>query len=319
MEKERDIYYGIALCYCIAIITDLLVSLSVDIIGFVTSAEYMILMPICNLIIYVLVLYIVFWRFKSYPDIKLWFFILLLIVQYLPRFTYILSPADEHFLSKVSSYTDTISVIYTFSFAYFAYKLNKQARQLRGVDEELNPQYIYYGMVLIPLITPLLEIVSTGILSLCRYATLPIALVYGLVILFFVLFITFFFMIIKKKFLVRGLYLFIIPLAILITSQLESWYSEHKYTSGDYLDIHVLLYRLQYYSILIIFFISFIRYYQIDRFDNTSKGSKIKQWVCCIGITLILLVVNLALAQVTYEKYEEIRFEQNPVENTEEL
>lgn len=316
MEKERDIYYGIALCYCIAIVTDLLVSLSVDIIGFVTSAEYMILMPICNLIIYVLVLYIVFWRFKSYPDIKLWFFILLLIVQYLPRFTYILSPADEHFLSKVSSYTDTISVIYTFSFAYFAYKLNKQARQLRGVDEELNPQYIYYGMVLIPLITPLLEIVSTGILSLCRYATLPVALVYMLAALSFILFITFFFVILKKKFMIRGLYLFIIPLAAILVNRLETHYDNQIACDES---VYIITYWLQVFTVLTIFFISFIRYYQLDRFDNSSPKARLKQWVYCIVITLILLAGNIALAQVTYEKYEEIRFEQNPVENTEEL
>lgn len=295
MEKERDIYFGIALYYCIAIITDLLVALFTDIIGFIAPPEYMMLTPICLTVIYILVLYVVFWRFKSYPDIKWWFFILLLVFQYIPRLTYILNPVDEHFISRVSDYNEIISVVFTFFFAYFAYKLNKQARNLRGVDDELNPQYIYYGMVLIPLIAPLLDIVRSGVLALCRYATLSFPFVCVLAALFFVLFISLFFVILKKKIMIRGVYLFIIPLAAILTNKFGAWHAEYEYTLEDYGNIYVLSTWFKYLTILIICQISFIRYYQIDHFDNSTKKARVKQWIYCIVLTLVLSVGSLVI------------------------
>lgn len=290
MEKERDIYYGVALAYCISIISQLLVSLSTYFVSLAVSPQYPIFISITSLVVYVLTLYVVFWRIKSYPDIKLWFFVVLMIVQYLPFLLAVYSPEEEHFLSFASEYSNTISVVYSFCFAYFAYKLNKQGRNMRGMDEELNPQYIYYGMVLVPLISAVLYIISICILFLCKSVPLPVHSICWLAVLLFALYIYLFFLIIRKKPLIRGLYLFVIPLAALLEGWLLSPASTYSYTLVEYMDIYTALSDLGSYTILAIFIISFIRYYQIDRFDNTSKKSKVKQWVCCIGLTLLLLV-----------------------------
>lgn len=311
MEKEKDIYFGLALTYCISIISQLLVSSSTYFVSLAVLPQYPIFISITSLVIYVLTLYVVFWRIKSYPDIKLWFFVVLMIVQYLPVLLAVYSPEEEHFLSFASEYSDTISVVYSFCFAYFAYKLNKQGRNIRGMDDELNPQYIYYGMALIPLISPVLDIVSTCILFLCKSVPLPAHFIYMLAVLLFALFIYLFFLIIRKKPLIRGLYLFVIPLAVLLEGWLLSPASTYSYTLEEYMDIYTALSNLGSYTILAIFIISFIRYYQIDRFDNVSKSSKVRQWVYCIGLTLLLLAGNCTLTYFSNEKYMDGLSEQN--------
>lgn len=318
MEKEKDIYHGIALAYCISIISQLLVSLSTYFVSLAVLPQYPIFISITSLVIYVLTLYVVFWRIKSYPDIKLWFFAILMIVQCLPILLAIYSPEEEHFLSFASEYSDTISVVYSFCFAYFAYKLNKQGRNIRGMDDELNPQYIYYGMALIPLISAVLDIVNTCILSLCKSVSLPVHSICLLAVLLFTLYIYLFFLIIRKKPLIRGLYLFVIPLAVLLEGRLLSPASTYSYTLVEYMDIYTALSYLGSYTILAIFIISFIRYYQIEKSNSREVASRKRNWFYVIIVTTLIIVGLFLLSQVLHKEYMNSLDEQYSTERVEE-
>lgn len=305
MEKEKDIYYGIALSYCIGIIALLLTALVSGVIGAVAPVEYLKYTPIGSLVIYVLALYIVFWRLQSFPDIKIWFFAGLLVVQYLPYFLYIYSPEDEWVLDSVSVYNNSIPVIYNICFAYFAYKLYKKADKQFGVKDEDNPIYIYYGMASVPLISALLEIVSASLLTLSRGFTIPVYLVYAIVIVLFLLFFYLFFMIITKKPKIRGWYILIIPAASLCAGWLSTWYPEYKYSITEYFDINVALAELESYTLFGIFLVSYIRYYQLNSNGNPKGASNNKNRIYCIILALLLLAGNYALDRFASNIYHE--------------
>lgn len=305
MEKEKDIYYGIALSYCIGTIALLLISLVCDIVGAVAPVEYLKYTPIGSLVIYVLALYVVFWRLRSFPDIKIWFFAGLLVVTYLPYLLYIYSPEDERVLDSVSVYNNSIPVIYNVCFAYFAYKLYKKADKQFGVKDEDNPIYIYYGMASVPLISAVLEIVCASLLTLSRKFTIPVYLVYAIAIVLFLLFIYLFFTIITKKPRIRGWYILIIPAATLFAGWLRVWHPEHEYSFSEYGDVYVALAGLESYTLFGVFLVSYIRYYQLNSNANPKEASSRKNRIYCIILVLLLLAGNYALGRFANNLYKE--------------
>lgn len=126
----KSLYYGVILYFGIRVISDFIIMLLLY-LPFPFFAEYPIIILIGELVIYALIIWLVFFKFKPTFSIKWWMIMIIALLYIIPKSIMYPHYSMEDFkaINTISDYELIIKTIFNLSIlllAYFKYKKIKQ-------------------------------------------------------------------------------------------------------------------------------------------------------------------------------------------------
>lgn len=270
MEKQKDIFQGVVLFFCIDVIVNFFI-LFIRIIVPKVSLDLLVGTALIT-ILYAATLYIVFGKLKRFPQVSILLFILIFILRYLTSNLYVFLPIDNlEELSHIDSIENIVDIIYTIVFAVMVYRFYR-----KSIREESEQAYIYYGMILIILVTAVSKIISY-ILLWCSYTLLPINYIIAsiLLLMFVSLFVFMFLQFSKETPVMNPFLLFALVVAAYFAPALLKYgdpYSSYKILEYGY--IFTILLSISGFSYLLLVIISFVKYYLLRKTGVSQLGIK---------------------------------------------
>lgn len=293
MDKQKNIFHGVALFFCIDVIVTLLINILQ--ISIIKTPAGLYIIPALSLAIYATILYFIFAKTIKFPQITMLLFTSIFIIRILSPniFSLLVSEEETSLLEKVKTFDIAAEFLYTLIFASLAHRCYK-----KGLKENSDQTYIYYGIMLIMLAYSVINIIVHLLLLVARFYYIHPVGALILAICCIALFAYLFIKVVKSGPAIHLLIVFILVTAqylipyLKISGDLHSVYKvldEYSLTSASLISIRGFTYAL-------LCIISFVTYYILQR----GKKASFPKTKAILIISLFFVITILANFATNY-------------------